>query len=63
MAKSKSLVNKTIEVPNRIPIEILNTNRITKKIFAMQLKMKLKKEINIDNFSKTFVAGYNFIVQ
>ena len=36
---------------------------ITKKIFAMQLKMKLKKEINIDNFSKTFVAGYNFIVQ
>lgn len=58
-----NLVNKTIEVPNRIPIEILNTNRITKKIFAMQLKMKLKKEINIDNFSKTFVAGYNFIVQ
>ncbi len=58
-----NLVNKTIEAPNRIPIEVLNTNRVTKKIFAMQLKMKLKKEININNFSKTFVAGYNFIAQ
>ena len=55
------LILKTVENPSSIPVEILNTNKITKKIFAMQLEMRLKKEININNFSKTFVAGFNFI--
>lgn len=45
----------------KIPKRIINANKETREIFVNYLKKYLMKEVNIQNFSKTFVAGYNFI--
>ena len=45
----------------KIPKRIINANKETREIFVNYLKKYLTKEVNIQNFSKTFVAGYNFI--
>lgn len=67
-----NLCNKTVENNYQsIPIEILNTNKITKRIFANLLLNKINhklydynmSKINLDNFSKTFIAGLNFIMK
>lgn len=66
------LRNKTIENGfKNIPIEILNADKITKRIFANLLLSKINDEpydrdttkINLNNFSKTFIAGFNFIIK
>ena len=45
----------------KIPKKIINADDETKKQFVEYLDKYLTKEVNIVNFSKTFVAGYNFI--
>lgn len=45
----------------KIPKRIINANKETREIFVNYLNKYLTKEVNIQNFSKTFVAGYNFI--
>ena len=45
----------------KIPKRIINANKETREIFINYLNKYLTKEVNIQNFSKTFVAGYNFI--
>lgn len=45
----------------KIPKRIINANKETREIFVNYLNKYLMKEVNIQNFSKTFVAGYNFI--
>lgn len=45
----------------KIPKKIINADNETKKQFVEYLDKYLTKEVNIVNFSKTFVAGYNFI--
>ena len=45
----------------KIPKRIINANKETREIFVNYLNKYLTKEMNIQNFSKTFVAGYNFI--
>lgn len=51
----------TTKYPHKIPSVILNADIDTKRNFAKCLKMRLTKDVNIENYSKTFVAGYNFI--
>ena len=55
------MVNETVKNPNSIPVAILNSTSTVKRIFASLLHSKLNTDININNFSKTFVAGYNFL--
>ena len=45
----------------KIPKKIINANKETRNVFISYLNKYLTKEVNIQNFSKTFVAGYNFI--
>ena len=45
----------------KIPKRIINANKETRNVFLNYLNKYLTKEVNIQNFSKTFVAGYNFI--
>ena len=45
----------------KIPKRIINANKETREVFIGYLNKYLTKEVNIQNFSKTFVAGYNFI--
>lgn len=45
----------------KIPKRIINANKKTRNVFIGYLNKYLTKEVNIQNFSKTFVAGYNFI--
>ena len=45
----------------KIPKRIINASKETREIFINYLNKYLTKEVNIQNFSKTFVAGYNFI--
>ena len=45
----------------KIPKRIINANKEIREIFVNYLNKYLTKEVNIQNFSKTFVAGYNFI--
>lgn len=45
----------------KMPKRIINANKETREIFINYLNKYLTKEVNIQNFSKTFVAGYNFI--
>ena len=45
----------------KIPKRIINANKDTRERFLNYLNKYLTKEVNIQNFSKTFVAGYNFI--
>ena len=45
----------------KMPKRIINANKETREIFVNYLNKYLTKEVNIQNFSKTFVAGYNFI--
>lgn len=45
----------------KIPKRIINANKDTRERFFNYLNKYLTKEVNIQNFSKTFVAGYNFI--
>ena len=45
----------------KIPKRIINANKETREVFISYLNKYLTKEVNIQNFSKTFVAGYNFI--
>ena len=45
----------------KIPKRIINANKETRNVFLKYLNKYLTKEVNIQNFSKTFVAGYNFI--
>ena len=45
----------------KIPKRIINANKDTRERFFSYLNKYLTKEVNIQNFSKTFVAGYNFI--
>lgn len=45
----------------KIPKRIINANKETRERFVNYLNKYLTKEVNIQNFSKTFVAGYNFI--
>ena len=45
----------------KIPKKIINADDETKKQFVEYLDKYLTKEVNIVNFSKTFVAGYNFV--
>lgn len=45
----------------KIPKRIINANKETRNVFISYLNKYLTKEVNIQNFSKTFVAGYNFI--
>ena len=47
----------------KIPRRIINANKETRNVFLNYLNKYLTKEVNIRNFSKTFVAGYNFIRQ
>lgn len=56
------LVLKTIEEPNAIPVEILNTSKDNQRLFISKFNNLNKKPINIDYFSKKFIAGYNFII-
>lgn len=67
-----NLCNETIKNNYKnIPIEILNADKITKRIFAHLLLRKINNglynydvsKININNFSKTFIAGFNFILK
>lgn len=59
-----NLCNETIKNNcQNVPIEILNANKITKRIFVKLFEKRIKKDINIQNFSKTFVAGYNFLLK
>ena len=44
----------------KIPRRIINADKETRKVFIACLDKYLTKEVNIQNFSKTFVAGYNF---
>lgn len=44
----------------KIPKRIINANKETRETFVNYLNKYLTKEVNIQNFSKTFVAGYNF---
>lgn len=54
-----------------IPIEILNANKITKRIFVNLLLTKINdrpydnniSKINLNNFSKTFIAGLNYLLK
>lgn len=55
------MVNETVKNPNSIPVAILNSASTVKRIFASLLHSQLNTDININNFSKTFVAGYNFL--
>ena len=64
------LVDETVKNGyKKIPITILNADKITKRIFAKLLISKINNKpystddsvININNFTKTFVAGYIFI--
>lgn len=55
------MVNETVKNPNSIPVAILNSTSTVKRIFASLLHSQLNTDININNFSKTFVAGYNFL--
>ena len=45
----------------KMPKRIINANKETREIFVNYLNKYLTKEVNIQNVSKTFVAGYNFI--
>lgn len=45
----------------KIPRKIINADKETRETFVDYLDKYLTKEVNIENFSKTFVAGYNFI--
>ena len=56
------LVLKTIEEPNAIPVEILNTSKDNQRLFISNFNNLNKKPLNIENFSKKFIAGYNFIM-
>lgn len=56
------LVRKTFEETNSIPVEILNTSKSNQKLFLSKFNILNKKTITIDNFSKKFIAGYNFIM-
>jgi hypothetical protein len=47
----------------KIPRRIMNANKESRTAFLNYLDKYLTKEVNIQNFSKTFVAGYNFIKQ
>lgn len=46
----------------KIPKRILNSDKETRRRFVGLLKKYITDEINVENYSKTFVAGYNFIV-
>lgn len=59
--KFKKLLDFTIKFPIKIPIEILNSDVNTRKKFAFELSKKLGRPITIENYSKTFVAGFNFL--
>lgn len=54
---AKVVVRSGLKIPKRI----INANKETREIFVNYLNKYLTKEVNIQNFSKTFVAGYNFI--
>lgn len=45
----------------KIPRRVINADKESRKVFIECLDKHLSKEVNIQNFSKTFVAGYNFI--
>jgi hypothetical protein len=45
----------------KIPLKILNADKETRELFIHYLDQYLTKEVNIQNYTKTFVAGYNFI--
>ena len=59
--KFRKLLDFTIKFPIKIPIEILNSDVNTRKKFAVELSKKLKQPITIENYSKVFVAGFNFL--
>ena len=55
------LLDFTIKFPIKIPIEILNSEVNTRKKFAIELTKRLNNSIAINNYPKTFVAGFNFL--
>ena len=59
--KFKKLLDFTIKFPIKIPIEILNSDVNTRKKFTVELSKKLKQPITIENYSKVFIAGFNFL--
>ena len=59
--KFKKLLDFTVKFPIKIPIEVLNSEVNTRKRFAVELSKKLGRPITIENYSKTFVAGFNFL--
>ena len=59
--KFRKLLYFTVKFPIKIPIEVLNSDVNTRKKFAVELSKKLKQPITIENYSKVFVAGFNFL--
>lgn len=55
------LLNETIEKKDRIPVIILNSDVDIRHMFYKLLVNKLG-DITIEKFSKTFVAGANFLI-
>lgn len=59
--KFRKLLDFTVKFPIKIPVEILNCDEKIRKKFAYKLKNRLDNEVTIENYSKVFVAGYNFL--
>lgn len=59
--KFRKLLDFTVKFPIKIPIEVLNSEVNTRKRFAIELSKKLKQPVTIENYSKVFVAGFNFL--
>lgn len=57
----ESYAKKCAESPIKIPLKILNSDKETREKFIICINKYLNKEVTVKNYSKTFVAGYNFI--
>ena len=56
----EKLINFNVKYTNKVSKQILNSEVEVQKLFVEKLKEKYKN-ITIENFSKTFVAGFQFL--
>lgn len=56
----KAFADLTCNCPKKFPMKVLNSDKRSKRRFIELLDRELEKEVTVENYSKTFVAGYNF---
>lgn len=57
----EKLARISAKFKNKIPLKILNCNKKSRDMFLKAFDVYKECEVNIEDYSKTFVAGYNFI--